>query len=200
MQDSHRLSVMDAMGQGGSTGVSPRPPASRVGWAMEKPWETPTASARAPAAAEIPTARRGAVAPLPLSCPIRGEALAGPADIPALPACWAGRSCEAAPGSSLSAPRPFAPSTAGLPAPPLASRCGAGGGCGAKPGGVPTPRGSGHRAAPYPGSTVNHGLPKKPHLWPCLPFPPFPRRSRVICILYVKEILLSPSPSPSLFW
>lgn len=112
--------------------VSPRSAASRMDPALVAPWEVPAASARAPAAAEIPTGSQG---PAPPSHPVQGEALAGPADIPALPACRAGRSCEATPGSSLSAPQPFAPSTAGLPNPALPS----GGGSGAKPRVSPQP-------------------------------------------------------------
>lgn len=80
---------------------------------LEERWEAAAASARAPAAAQIPTAPREPRSPFP---PGRGEAPAGPADIPALPACRAGRTCEATPGSSLSAPRPFAPGSPGIPA------------------------------------------------------------------------------------
>lgn len=58
----------------------------------------------------------------------RGEARAGPADIP-VPSCTAGRKELRGSSSSLSAPRPFVPVTAGLPAPALPSpwlRCLAG--------------------------------------------------------------------------
>lgn len=156
--------------------VSPRPPASHMDRALVMPWEMLAASARAPAAAEIPTGSQG---PAPPSHPIRGEALAGPADIPALPACRAGRSCEATPGSSLSAPQPFAPSTAGLPNPALPS----GGGSGAQRRVSPYPEVVGHSTAqPHiPAAPSTTGSPKgttRLRLWPCLPFPPaFPRRS-----------------------
>lgn len=76
---------------------------------------------------------------------------------------------------------------------------------------MPNPRASqypgGHGTAEprIPAGPSTTGSPKgttKPRLWPCLPFTPphLPSAERVICILYVKEILLSPSPSPSLFW
>lgn len=187
--------------KGGVLGASPRPPASRLGWVMEKPWEMPAAGARAPCSCRNPHGPAASRGPAPPSRPIRGEALARPADIPALPACRAGRSCEATPGSSLSAPRPFAPSTAGLPAPLLASQCRQGGGHGAKPTGAPrvtalrSPESRQRRQPPAPQKRdCDASAPTVP------PLPPFSSLERVICILYVKEILLSPSPSPSLFW
>lgn len=198
MRDSDRPSVMDATG--GDPHVSPKPPASFVGWAMEKPWEMPAGSARAPAAAKIPTVRRGAVAPLPLPAPSEGKL--SPAPLLSRPFLRAGQEGAArpppAPPYLLPSPLP--------PAPGLASRCRAGGGCDAKPTGVPVSWGSRHRGAPYPSRTVDHGLPKRDHealalaMPPLHPPPHLPSAERVICILYVKEILLSPSPSPSLFW
>ena len=173
MQDGDRPSVMDATG--GVPGASPRPPASRVGWAMEKPWEMPAASARALAAAKIPTAQQGAMAPLSLPAPSEGKL--SPAPLISRPFLRAGQEGAARPPPAppYLLPGPLPPALPGSPL--LRWHPGAG----QEEAVMPNPW-----VSPYPGrhgtaqphilaAPSTAGSPKgttKPRLWPCLPFPP----------------------------